>query len=60
MSEKHTDMVGQMPDEILARPMMGAQPQGGIVHRSGPWALDDPYGNAVRYVRADLLTKEQS
>lgn len=43
-----------MPDAIMARPIMGAMPQC-EKHTSGPWAQDDPYSNAVRYIRADLV-----
>ena len=39
-----------LPDRVMVRPMMGAAPQG-ATHQSGPWALDNPYGNAVPYVR---------
>jgi len=46
-----------MPDTIMARPMMGAEPQD-ETHKSGPWSLDDPYSNAVEYTRIDLSEAE--
>lgn len=45
---------GKMPETIMARPIMGAQPQNGDFHKSGPWSCDNPYGNAVEYIRKDL------
>lgn len=55
MGDKFRVTDGDMPEEILARPVMGTQPDFGNVHQSGPWALDDPFSNAVKYIRADLV-----
>lgn len=39
-----------MPPKIMARPMMGVMDR-----HCGPWALDDPYGNASEYYHSDAV-----
>ena len=47
--------MSDLPEKIMARPIMGAQPQSGsVTHSLGPWAIDNPYGNATIYYRADI------